>query len=162
MKARYSLLGASAGFLLLGACAGITSPVPDTAFAPGKTAESVIAAYYEDHASEDYGRCNRPYFDAITKADVVEDTAGRLVLDVRYRYADRLRDDEDSSVRVPGVGSSRKVCWGFESRQFTLEKTNSDLKVVEMTGPVRGEGTKLGNVTIGGSVGVGVGGTIAK
>ncbi|MEZ5936240.1 MAG: hypothetical protein R3F54_30930 [Alphaproteobacteria bacterium] len=161
MKAPTILLGAAA-LLTLGACAGFASPVPDTTFAQGKRAEAAISSYYEDHASEDYGRCNRPYFDAITKVDVVEDTASRLVLDVRYKYWDRLRDDEDSSVRAPGVDGSRKVCWGFESRQFTLEKTNGDLKVVDMTGPVRGKGAKIGNVTIGGSVGVGVGGTISK
>jgi hypothetical protein len=161
MTAQRNLIGA-AMLLALGGCAGFPSPVPDTAFAPGKQAEGVISSYYEDHASEDYGRCNRPYFDAITKVDVVEDAADRLVLDVRYKYWDRLRDDEDSSVRAPGVERSRKVCWGFESRQFTLERTDGDLKVVEMTGPVRGEGAKIGNVNIGGGVAAGVGGSIGK
>ena len=155
------LLGA-ASLLALGACAILASPVPDTSFAPGKQAESAISTYYEDHASEDYGRCNRPFFDAITRVGVVEETADHLVLDVRYKYWDRLRDEEDSSVRGPGMESSRKVCWGFESRQFTLEKSNGDLKVVEMTGPVRGQGAKIGNVTIGGGVAASVGGSIGK
>ncbi|MEZ5935688.1 MAG: hypothetical protein R3F54_28020 [Alphaproteobacteria bacterium] len=155
------LLGATA-LLALGACAGLASPVPDTTFAPGKQAEGAISSYYEDHASEDYGRCNRPYFDAITKVEVVEDTADHLVLDVRYKYWDRLRDDEDSNLDTPGFDTSRKVCWGFESREFTLAKANGDLKVVEMTGPVRGEGAKIGNVTIGGGVAAGVGGSISN
>jgi hypothetical protein len=161
MSVLQNLLGATA-LLALGACAGFASPVPDTAYAPRKQAESAISSYYEDHASEDYGRCNRPYFDAITMVDVAEDTADRLVLDSRYQYRDRLRDDEDGSVRVRGMESSRKVCWGYESRQFILEKTNGDLRVVEMTGPARGKGAKIGNVTIGGGVAASVGGAIDK
>jgi hypothetical protein len=147
--------------LPLGACAALASPVPDTAFGSGSATGAAVSSYYEDHASEDYARCNRPYFDAITRIDVLEDTPERLVIDLRYKYQDRLRDDENSHVRRPGdIERSRKVCWGFESRQFTLEKAGDGIQVVEMTGPVRGRGARVGNVTIGGSLGVGAGGRI--
>src|SRR5262245_2573100 len=123
MSVRQNLLLSAAALLTLGACANLPSAVPDTAFAPGKQAERAISSYYQDHASEEYGSCNRPYFDAITTVDVVEDTADRLVLDVRYRYWDRLRNEEDRDLSVPGLSSSHRVCWGPSSRQFTLEKT---------------------------------------
>jgi hypothetical protein len=149
-------------FLLpLGACVDLVPPVPDSRFGPGNAASAAISSYYEDHASEDYARCNRPYFDAITRVDVIEDTPELLVLDVRYKYQDRLWDDEDSHVRLPGgVAASRKVCRGFESRQFTLEKVDGDVQVVDMTGPVRGSGARVGNVTLDGSLGVGLGSRI--
>lgn len=156
------LLVAGAGLWLLSACANLPSPIPDTSFAPGRTTEGLIAAHYRSHANEDYARCNRPYFDAITKVDVIEESADRLVLELRYSYRDGLRSSEDRHISMPGFSSSRKVCHGFESRRFTLEKNEDALEVVEMTGPVRGQGNKVGNVTVGGSVGVGIGGTIAK
>ena len=130
----------------------------DTTFAPGNVTGAAVSSYYEAHASEDYARCNRPYFDAITRVDVVEDAPDRLVLDIRYKYQDRLCDDEDGDVLLPGdIETSRKVCWGFESRQFTLEKADGGMQVVEMTVTVRGKGAKVGNVTIGGSLGAGAG-----
>lgn len=149
------LLGAGS-FLLLASCAGLsTTSVPDTNFAPGTPVQSAMSAYYKDHAVEyDVGPCYRPYFDAITKVDVIEDDAEHLVLDVRYAYRDRLRDDEDSNNVPP---SSRRVCWGFESRQFTLAKDDGGVDVIEMTGPTRGASSVNGNVTLGGNVRVGIG-----
>ena len=150
----------SAGFMLvLASCAGFsTTEVPDTSFAPGAPVQAAISTYYRDHAAEyDAGPCNRPYFDAITRADVVEEDADHLVLDVRYAFRDRLRDDEDSD-RVPP--SSRRVCWGFESRQFTLTKETGVVRVTEMTGLKRGASAIGNGVTLGGSLGVGVGSRI--
>ena len=136
------VLGAGT-LLVLTSCAGLpTTSVPDTDFAAGNTVQAAIAAYYEDHATEyDAGPCYRPYFDAITKVDVVEQDADHLVLDMRYAYRDRLRDDEDTGSRIlPG---SRRVCWGFESRQFTLAKEDGGVEVVEMSGSTRSDGTPL-------------------
>lgn len=142
---------------LVSGCVSLPADLPDTGFAPGAVTQRVISSYYAQHASEDYGRCNWPYFDAITKVDVVQDAADRLVLDVRYAYLDRLQDDVSSFNDDDGFDRSRKVCTGFESRQFTLTKAGGGLQVIDMTGPVRG-GSGPGNVTLGGQVRVGVGG----
>ncbi len=149
-----------AGLLLfLGSCADLsTTSVPDTGFAPGAPVQAAMAAYYRDHAVEyDVGACNRPYFDAITKVDVIEEDAEHLVLGLRYAFRDRLRDNEDSNNTPP---SSRRVCWGFESRQFTLVKDGGAVRVIEMTGPIRGASSPQSNVRLGGSVGVGIGSSL--
>lgn len=150
----------SAGIMLaLAGCAGFsTTAVPDTSFAPGAPVQAAISTYYRDHAVEyDAGPCYRPYFDAITRAEVVEEDADHLVLDLRYSFRDRLRDDEDSN-RIPP--SSRRVCWGFESRQFTLGKETGVVRVTDMTGPQRGASAVGGGVTLGGNLRFGVGSRI--
>ncbi len=150
----------SAAFMFaLASCAGFsTTVVPDTSFAPGAAMQAAISTYYRDHAIEyDTGPCYRPYFDAITKVDIVEEDADHAVLDVRYAFRDRLRDDEDTNNVPP---SSRRVCWGFESRQFTLTKETGVVRVTEMTGLRRGASVTGNGVTLGGSLGVGVGSRI--
>ena len=150
----------SAGTMLaLASCAGFsTTVVPDTIFAPGAPVQAAISAYYRDHAVEyDVGPCYRPYFDAITKVDVIEGDAEHLVVDLRYSFRDRLRDDEDSN-RIPP--SSRRVCWGFESRQFTLTKETGVVRVTDMTGPRRDASDVGGGVTLGGNARVGIGSRI--
>ena len=122
---------------------------------PGDPVQAAVAAYYRDHAMEhDVGPRYRPYFDTITKVDVIEEDAEHLVLDLRYAFRDRLRDDEDSNNVPP---SSRRVCWGFESRQFTLAKKHGSIQVTEMTGPTRGASSAQGEVILGGNVRVGIG-----
>ncbi|MGI9488069.1 MAG: hypothetical protein ACR2RF_19740 [Geminicoccaceae bacterium] len=155
MTGAKTLLSTSLSFLLA-SCAGLsTTSVPDTGFAPGAAVQAAMAAYYQDHAAEyDVGPCNRPYFDAITKVDVIEEDAEHLVLGLRYAFRDRLRDDEDSNNIPP---SSRRVCRGFESRQSTLAKDSGVVRVIEMTGPTRGASSSPSNVTLGGRVGVGIG-----
>ena len=80
--------------------------MPDTSFAPGTSVQTAISTYYRDHAVEyDTGPCYRPYFDAVTKVDVIEEDTEHVVLDVRYAFRDRLRDDEDSN-SIPPVFAS--------------------------------------------------------
>ncbi|MGI9420921.1 MAG: hypothetical protein ACR2RA_24115 [Geminicoccaceae bacterium] len=132
--------------------------MPDTSFAPGAPVQAAISTYYRNHAVEyDAGPCYRPYFDAITKVEIVEEDAEHVVLDVRYAFRDRLRDDEDTNNIPP---SSRRVCWGFESRQFTLTKETGVVRVTDMTGPIRGASSVGGGVTLGGNVRVGIGSRI--
>jgi hypothetical protein len=140
----------------LASCAGFsTTAVPDTSFASGAPVQAAISTYYRDHAVEyDTGPCYRPYFDAITKVDVIEQDADHLVLELRYSFRDRLRDDEDSNNIPP---SSRRVCWGFESRQFTLSKETGVVRVTDMTGPVRGASSVGGGGTVGGNLRLGIG-----
>ena len=145
--------------LVLASCAGLsTTVVPDTSFAPGDPVQAAISTYYRDHAVEyDAGRCNRPYFDAITRVDVVEEDTDHLVLDVRYAFRDRLRDDEDTN-RIPPT--SRQVCRGFESRRFTLAKEWTVVRVTDMSGPERGASNTGSGVTIGDNPHVDIGSRI--
>ena len=101
--------------LLLAGCA---SRVPATGFAEPQAIERLIERYYERNASEE----NRTW---LTDVTVVEEQPDRLVLDVRYFYRDRFKDD-----RSNGVGSE---CTGYAERQFTLAKTDAGLQVVAMT-----------------------------
>jgi hypothetical protein len=155
MKQSKLLLSVALMFALA-SCAGFsTTVVPDTSFAPGAPVQAAISNYYRNHAVEyDAGPCYRPYFDAITKVEVVEEDAEHVVLDVRYAFRDRLRDDEDSNNIPP---SSRRVCWGFESRQFTLTKETGVVRVTDMTGPIRGTSAVGGGGTVGGNLRLGIG-----
>ena len=108
--------------LLLAACA---SRVPATGFAEPQALERTIERYYESNASEENQTCLTPYMDGLTNVTVVEEQPDRLVLDVRYFYRDRFKDD-----RSNGVGSE---CTGYAQRQFTLVKTDAGLGVAAMT-----------------------------
>ena len=155
-------------FITLAGCAFITlagcafAPFQQTTFAPADEIQSAVSRYYEAHAVEDDQRCWRPYFDTVTKVSVLDEQADRLVLDVRYAYRDRLRDDQDSS--NPILPGSRRVCWGFESRRFTLAKSEGRLRVIEMSGDMRGQATSdrpkedTGGVTSGAGMRVTLGG----
>lgn len=92
--------------------------------------KSRIKRNYQDHAGERDGLCRRPYIDAITRIDIVEDTATGLVVDLRYSFRDRIRDDDDGHGRG---------CFGFESRRFTLKSVDGNIEVVAMSGtPCKG------------------------
>ena len=110
--------------VLLAACA---SRVPATSFAEPSAVERTVMRYYERHASEENRTCLSPYIDGLTQVSVVEDTPERLVVDVRYLYRDRFKDD-----RGNGMG---RECSGYAGRRFTLAKTDAGITVVEMTGP---------------------------
>jgi hypothetical protein len=108
--------------LLLSACA---SPVPDTGFAEPQAIARTIERYYEDHASEENQTCLNPYIDGLTRVTVVEQQPDRLVLDARYLYRDRLKNDNNN-----GLGGE---CTGYAGRQFTLEKNDAGFQVVGMS-----------------------------
>jgi hypothetical protein len=107
-------------FILTGCASGSGLP-PET--------ERAIESYYQAHAREEGGRCPALYIEGFTRVDVVEDSPQRQVVDVRYLYADRIKDRSDSD------GGE---CIGFSERRFTLAKTDAGIEVVEMTGPRRG------------------------
>ena len=108
--------------LLLAACA---SRIPATGFAEPQAIERTIKRYYESNASEENQTCLTPYMDGLTQVAVVDEQQGRLVLDVRYFYRDRLKDDGGD-----GIG---RECTGYAERQFTLAKTDAGLQVVAMS-----------------------------
>jgi hypothetical protein len=117
-----SLCRSLIAILLLAGCA---SRVPATGFAEPPAIERTIERYYERNASEENRTCLTPYIDGLTRVAVVEEQPDRLVLDVRYFYRDRFKDD-----RSNGVGSE---CTGYAERQFTLVKTDAGLGVAAMS-----------------------------
>ncbi len=112
--------------MMVALLAGCAPSLESAHFGPSKLLRTKIERYYALHASEERGRCNRPYIDAMTKVDVIEDVPERLVVDVRYRYLDRLRDEDPSS--------DRKVCFGFASRTFTMMPNGGNIVVADMSG----------------------------
>jgi hypothetical protein len=94
--------------------------------------ESAVKSYYEAHASEKTGRCLAPYIDGFTTIQVVEETQERMVIEARYLYRDRVKDQ-------PDVEDGRPVseCVGYNQRSFVLEKVDDRLAVTEMSGPRR-------------------------
>jgi hypothetical protein len=108
--------------LLLAACA---PRVPATGFADPQVIEGMITRHYERHASEESQTCLTPYIDGLTKVTVVDERPDRLVLDARYLYRDRFRNDREN-----GLGGE---CIGYAERQFTLAKTDAGLQVVAMS-----------------------------
>jgi hypothetical protein len=112
--------------VLLAGCAA--SRMPATSFADPGELERTVMRYYERHASEENQTCLTPYMDGLTKVDVVEETPQRLVLDVRYFYRDRFKDDTGDR----GFG---RECSGYSSRRFTLGKGAAGVEVLDMTGP---------------------------
>jgi len=100
---------------------------------PSSLIKGKVERFYRQHAVEQRGRCTRPFIDAITKVDVIdEDTPDRWVANIRYRYMDRLRDEDP--------GSDRKICRGFASRTFTLASQGTSTSgddepvVIDMSG----------------------------
>lgn len=93
---------------------------------PAQLIKDNIEQFYRHHASEDGGRYTRPFIDAITMVNVIEDTPERRMAEIRYRYRDRLRDEDP--------GSQRKICQGFASRTYTLRPKGNELVVADMSG----------------------------
>ena len=110
--------------------AGCATRLPSTDFAQPTALERAMNRYYEAHASEQYGYCLKPYIDGLTQVAVVDDRPKQLVVDVRYLYRDRLKDDRD--------GGFGRECTGYAGRRFTLAKNAAGgVEVLEMTGPRR-------------------------
>ncbi len=126
--------------VLVAGCAA--SRLPSTSFAEPPALEQAMKRYYEAHASEQYGYCLKPYIDGLTQVSVVDSQPDRLVVDVRYFYRDRLKDDRGHD----GFG---RECTGYAGRSFTFGKETAGGKesgyaegapgivVLEMTGPRR-------------------------
>lgn len=113
-------------FSILAILSGCAAELESRHQGPPQLIKNSIQQFYRRHASEDGGRCTRPFIDAITKVSVIEDTPERWVAEIRYRYKDRLRDEDP--------GSERKICRGFASRTFTLVPRGDDLFVADMSG----------------------------
>ena len=69
----------------------------------------------------------------LRRVEAVEEQPDRFVIDVRYLYRDRNKDD-----RGDGLG---RECSAYRERRFTLGKDTQCFEVEEMTGPHRTAGT---------------------
>jgi hypothetical protein len=116
--------------LLAGLVAGCATSLPKTGFAEPAALKPAMQAYFERHATEEYGYCSMPYIEGLTQVNVVTDQPDRLVLDVRYLYRDTIKRDR---------GDNRgHECTGYAGRRFTFGKTPAgNIEVVDMTGPRR-------------------------
>jgi hypothetical protein len=113
--------------VLVAGCAA--SRVPETDFGEPQALERAVMRYYESHATEENRTCLSPYMYGLTQVDVVEQQPERLVVDVRYLYRDRNKDD-----RGDGLG---RECSDYGERRFTLRKAGAGFEVLDMTGPQR-------------------------
>jgi hypothetical protein len=112
----------------------VSGPPAFTAVYPSSLgqAHGTVERYYEAHASEGGGRCLAPYVAGITNTQVVENAPERLVVDVRYLYHDRIKDQPRGN---PADGLTS--CVGFGERRFVLARNGDSLDVEEMSGPRR-------------------------
>jgi hypothetical protein len=117
--------------VLVAGCAA--SCVPETAFSEPQALERAVMRYYASHATEENRTCLSPYMYGLTQVDVVEQEPERLVVDVRYLYRDRNKDD-----RGDGLG---RECTNYGERRFTLARGATGLEVLDMTGPQHSTGT---------------------
>lgn len=113
--------------VLVAGCAA--SRLPSTSFAEPAALERAMNRYYEAHASEQYGYCLTPYINGLTQVAVVDSQPDRLVVDIRYLYRDRLKDERDQN--------GGRECVSYAGRSFTFGKGTAGVEVLEMTGTRR-------------------------
>lgn len=114
--------------LALAACSLSPQASQDLAGVPGLT--PVVQQYYERRATEENGRCRTPLLDGVLNATVVESSAQRSVVQMRYLYRDQTAD-------------LRGACIGFGNRTFTIDQSGGTLQVIDMTGPQHPRGLRL-------------------
>jgi hypothetical protein len=116
--------------VLLAGCAA--SRMPETGLGDPQALERAVMSYYARNAREENRTCLSPFMYGLTQVDVVEEQPERLVVNVRYLYRDRNKDD-----RGDGLG---RECSNYGERRFTLRKDGAGVEVIEMTGAQRTPG----------------------
>ena len=112
--------------LLLGACAASRD------LGPYSDLRWKIESFYRDNAWEKGARCVLPTM-TITRWEILEDSADKLVVGTRYAW----KDDRNSGFD-PTLGRVQEgTCQGFNSRIFTVDKSPNGLIVESMTGEQR-------------------------
>jgi hypothetical protein len=111
--------------LALAGCASLSEP---------DELQQKLQVYYAGHASEEQGACPRPEIASVTHRKVLQSSAERTLLRVRYSYFDPSREDDASWQQVL---LAERPCTGFAERDFTLERGRLGYKVVGMSGEVR-------------------------
>jgi len=111
--------------LALAGCASLDEP---------DELQQKLQPYYAGHASEEQGACPRPEIASVTHRKVLQSSAERTLLRVRYSYFDPSRAGDASWQQVL---LAERPCTGFAERDFTLERGRLGYKVVGMSGEVR-------------------------
>ncbi len=122
--------GAALAVLVLATVAACSFRPPPLAGHEGLAFE--IQSYYADHGVEENGTCRSPEMRTITEVRVLEETAERLVLRLRYYF----QDDAYGVYEDPEIPVRRLRCRGFRTRDFVIDKRDG-LQVVGMSGPTR-------------------------
>lgn len=103
-------------------------------FANDRSLAFAIESYYETYAFERNATCLRPEI-SIARIDKLEETAERLVVNVRYFWEDTAFGRDEEMFPLRGGGG---WCSGFAERVFTLAKRpDGRVTVSSMTGPQR-------------------------
>jgi hypothetical protein len=130
-------LGLAAALLAISASGGCVSLGSNPGIADYGNLQQQIKYYYEANAWERGAACVNPEFYGITRADIVQQSEDRLVLQVQYAWRD-YGNDNDSWDRFGG-NSIGGYCNGFGERQFVLVPREGGGWVVRaMTGEQRG------------------------
>lgn len=88
-----------------------------------------VISFYDAHAVEGQWSCPNPAMQSVTSSRVVEDTPGKVVMDIRYYWV-------DWSQAVDVQGGSITTCRDWDERSFTFTKaSDGSLQVQSMTGP---------------------------
>ncbi len=93
-----------------------------------------LESYYAGAAAEEDGACPQPEIASITHRKVLESSAERTRLRVRYSYFDASREGDASWQEVL---LADRPCTGFAERDFTLERGTLGYQVVDMSGERR-------------------------
>ena len=114
--------------VLAAALAGCGWQGPPLAGYPGLQWQ--VISYYGGRATEANAMCPNPEIQAVTRAEVIEQTPERVVMDLHYHWVD------DGQTVDTGEGGSRIVCADWGRRRFTFARNSAGgLEVVGMTGP---------------------------
>jgi len=96
-----------------------------------------VVSFYEARAFEKNATCTRPRMTPV-RATVIEETPERVVMNVRYHFRDKGRDDGDFFPFGRRGGGVLGRCNDWSERTFTLAKnTQGGVDVVAMSGPQR-------------------------
>lgn len=92
-----------------------------------------IISFYDNKALEENASCTQPRMKAIIRANVIEENAERVVMNVRYRYRDEGQTSDNWF-----LGGTFFRCNDWAERTFTMVKNTADqVDVEKMTGPQR-------------------------
>lgn len=122
---------------LLAALGGCASGGPGIAGYDGL--QFRVISFYDARAMEESATCPQPRMRSVTRAQVVEETPERVVMNIKYFFKDegQINDNDDGFPQFGGGGFLNR-CNGFGERTFTFaRRTDGNLDVASMTGPQR-------------------------
>ena len=100
--------------------AGCDYKGPAVAGYPGL--QNQIQWYYDNNALEQNATCTQPRMRSVTRAQIVDETAGQVVMTISYYWLDEGQLDFDRGGFVPAAGAFFQRCNGFAERNFTFTK----------------------------------------